>query len=52
MGFGVLIHRSDSIYDDSPAERYQFPRSICGGIETIASSSEAVARPLTDGKRS
>ena len=25
MGKGVFIHRSDSIYDDSPAERYQFP---------------------------
>ena len=25
MAFGVFIHRSDSIYDDSPAERYQFP---------------------------
>jgi putative restriction endonuclease len=25
MAFGILIHRSDSIYDDSPAERYQFP---------------------------
>lgn len=25
MGFGVFIHRFDSIYDDSPAERYQFP---------------------------
>src|SRR4051812_38189285 len=25
MGYGVFIHRSDSIYDDSPAERYQFP---------------------------
>lgn len=25
MGFGVFIHRSDSVYDDSPAERYQFP---------------------------
>lgn len=25
MGFGIFIHRSDSIYDDSPAERYQFP---------------------------
>jgi len=25
MSFGVFIHRSDSIYDDSPAERYQFP---------------------------
>lgn len=25
MAFGVFIHRIDSIYDDSPAERYQFP---------------------------
>ncbi len=25
MAFGVFIHRSDSIYDDTPAERYQFP---------------------------
>lgn len=26
MTFGVFIHRADSIYDDSPAERYQFPK--------------------------
>ncbi len=26
MGYGVFIHRADSIYDDSPAEQYQFPR--------------------------
>jgi putative restriction endonuclease len=26
MARAVLIHRSDSIYDDSPAERYQFPK--------------------------
>lgn len=25
MAFGVFIHRSDSVYDDTPAERYQFP---------------------------
>ena len=25
MTFGIFIHRVDSIYDDSPAERYQFP---------------------------
>jgi putative restriction endonuclease len=30
MGFGVFIHRTDSIYDDSPAERYQFPRQYLG----------------------
>lgn len=25
MTFGVFIHRADSIYDDMPAEQYQFP---------------------------
>jgi len=25
MGFGVFIHRADSIYNDRPAEQYQFP---------------------------
>jgi putative restriction endonuclease len=30
MGFAVFIHRSDSIYDDSPAERYQFPKTYLG----------------------
>ena len=26
MAKGIFVHRTDSIYDDSPAERYQFPR--------------------------
>jgi putative restriction endonuclease len=33
MGFGVFIHRSDSIYEDSPAERYQFPRQYLSRVE-------------------
>ncbi|UVK44775.1 HNH endonuclease [Mesorhizobium sp. AR07] len=33
MGFGVFIHRSDSIYDDSPAEQYQFPRLYLRRVE-------------------
>jgi putative restriction endonuclease len=33
MGFGVLVHRSDSIYDDSPAEQYQFPSQYLGRIQ-------------------
>src|SRR4029079_6172511 len=33
MGFGIFIHRSDSIYDDSPAERYQFPKQYLGRVE-------------------
>lgn len=33
MAFGVFIHRQDSIYDDSPAERYQFPRQYLGRVQ-------------------
>jgi putative restriction endonuclease len=32
MAFGVFIHRTDSIYDDSPAERYQFPSQYLGRV--------------------
>jgi putative restriction endonuclease len=33
MAFGVFIHRTDSIYDDSPAERYQFPSQYLSRVE-------------------
>lgn len=33
MGFGVFIHRSDSIYDDSPAEQYQFPSQYLSRVQ-------------------
>ena len=33
MGFGVFIHRQDSIYDDSPAERYQFPHQYLTRVQ-------------------
>lgn len=33
MAFGVFIHRHDSVYDDSPAERYQFPRQYLGRVQ-------------------
>lgn len=33
MTFGVFIHRSDSIYEDSPAERYQFPSQYLARVE-------------------
>src|SRR3954447_5499772 len=33
MGFGVFIHRLDSIYDDSPAEQYQFPSQYLHRVE-------------------
>jgi putative restriction endonuclease len=30
VAFGVFIHRSDSIYDDHPEARYQFPGQYLG----------------------
>jgi putative restriction endonuclease len=33
MGFGVFIHRFDSIYQDSPAEHYQFPSQYLTRVE-------------------
>lgn len=30
MSYGVFIHRTDSIYDDSPTIRYQFPAQYLG----------------------
>jgi len=33
VAFGILIHRSDSIYEDSPAERYQFPSQYLARVE-------------------
>jgi putative restriction endonuclease len=33
MGFGIFIHRSDSIYNDSPAEQYQFPSQYLRRVE-------------------
>jgi putative restriction endonuclease len=33
MAYGVFMHRADSIYDDSPAERYQFPRQYLGRVQ-------------------
>lgn len=33
MGLGVFIHRIDSIYEDSPAEQYQFPRQYLRRVE-------------------
>ena len=34
MGYGVFIHRSNSIYEDSPAEHYQFPSQYLGRVQS------------------
>ncbi|MEX6506676.1 HNH endonuclease [Jiella sp. M17.18] len=33
MAFGVFIHRFDSIYDDTPAERYHFPKQYLSRVQ-------------------
>ena len=35
MSFGVFIHRTDSIYDDTPAEKYQFPRQYLTRVSQV-----------------
>lgn len=37
MGYCVFMLRPDSIYDDSPAERYQFPEQYLRRVETSVS---------------
>jgi putative restriction endonuclease len=32
MAKGIFVHRTDSIYDDSPAEQYQFPRQYLARV--------------------
>ncbi len=32
MAFGIFIHRTDSIYDDVPSERYQFPKQYLSRV--------------------
>jgi putative restriction endonuclease len=34
--FGVFVHRSDSIYQDTPAERYHFPSQYLGRVMSCA----------------
>ncbi|MET3845606.1 HNH endonuclease [Bradyrhizobium sp. OAE829] len=34
MAFGVFIHRSNSIYEDTPAEQYQFPSQYLARVES------------------
>lgn len=33
MALGVFIHRPDSVYDDSPSERYQFPQQYLSRVQ-------------------
>ena len=33
MSFGVFIHRLDSVYEDTPAERYHFPKPYLGRVQ-------------------
>lgn len=53
MAFGVFIHRSDSIYEDSPAERYQFPPQYLGRAQACVGDwiiyYEPVKVPATRG---
>lgn len=35
VSFGVFVHRADSIYEDSPATQYQFPKAYLSRAQTM-----------------
>jgi putative restriction endonuclease len=35
MAFGIFVHRADSIYDDVPSSRYQFPKPYLGRAKPL-----------------
>jgi len=45
MGYGVFIHRSDSIYDDKPEEQYQFPSQYLSRAQTCVGDWVAYYEP-------
>ena len=36
MAFGIFVHKADSVYDDVPSLRYQFPKRYLGRANAIA----------------
>lgn len=36
MAFGIFMHKTDSIYDDVPSERYQFPKPYLARAQACA----------------
>lgn len=47
MAFGVFLHRPDSIYDDVPAERYQFPKRYLSRAMRMVGSWIVYLEPRT-----
>jgi putative restriction endonuclease len=47
MKYGVFIHRSDSIYDDVPSERYQFPKQYLGRVQRCVGGLVVYYEPVT-----
>lgn len=47
MAFGVFVYRSDSIYEDSPAERYQFPRQYLARVQECVGDWIIYYEPLS-----
>ena len=51
MAKGVLTHRADSIYDDLPAERYQFPKRYLNRVRTFQGDWVVYYEPRRGGGR-
>lgn len=51
MAKGILLHRPDSVYDDLPEERYQFPRRYLSAMEQIKGDWVIYYEPRRGGGR-
>lgn len=48
MTKGIFVHRTDSIYDDSPAEQYQFPRQYLTRVSACIDDWNICVRFVSD----
>lgn len=51
MGFGVFIHRADSIYDDEPDAKYQFPKQYLSRASQFVGHWIVYYEPVKAGKK-
>ncbi len=51
MAFGVFIHRADSIYDDEPDAKYQFPKQYLGRASQFVGDWIVYYEPVKAGRK-
>lgn len=51
MAFGVFLHRADSIYDDEPDAKYQFPKQYLGRASQFVNDWIVYYEPVKAGRK-